>query len=169
MAQTANQDPASIMFNWTLKMRRERRQKRKCICWIAQFFNLRDSSAFFLLLKNRKGNTSRELLQPGLQIMLGEQRDCLGREKEKDWGISLTDWSSNSSHVVLHWLHSLRLCSGSAGLSLHGAFTGILKHPAVTSAPQRRITSPYFWRDYFELSHLLRLQGLALLYQNCSV
>lgn len=29
--------------------------------------------------------------------------------------------------------------------------------------------SPYFWRDYFELSHLLRLQGLALLYQNCCV
>lgn len=78
------------------------------------------------------------------------------------------DWSSGSSHIVLHWLHSLRLCSESAGLSLHGAFTGILK-PLAVLQHHRDILSPCFWRDYFELSHLLRLQGLALLYQNCCV
>lgn len=156
MAQTANQDPASIMFNWALWMRPERRPKRKCVCWIAQFFNLQDSSTFFLLSKKRKGNT-RRAFATWFANHAGRTEGLFGEGEGKEWGISLTNRNRNPSHVVVHCLHSLRLCSERAGLSLPGAFTGILKHLAVTSAPQRRVISPYFWRDYFELSHLLRL------------
>lgn len=94
-------------------MRRERRQKRKFVCWIAQFFNLRDSSTFFFFKKKKGKEIQDELLQPRLQIMLGEQRDCLGRETEKEWGISLTNGNSNPSHVVLHcrihWGYAVRV------------------------------------------------------------
>lgn len=54
MAQTANQDPASIMFNWAAQVRRATKRKRRLICWIAQLFDLREPSTCFLLKKKKK-------------------------------------------------------------------------------------------------------------------
>lgn len=113
----------------------ERRQKRKFVCWIAQFFNLRDSSTFFFFQKKkRKGNT-RRAFATWFANNARRTEGLFGEGKGKEWGISLTG-------TVIHLMSALSAfteamqweCRLEPPWSLHW----ILKHLAVTSAPQRQ-------------------------------
>lgn len=148
-------------------MRRERKQKRKFICWIAQLFNLRESSTFFSPLKKRKYES--QLLQHGLQIMLVERRNCQGREKrEKERKFPCLPGEQHPT-PVLHWMHSAEDVLWKCRLEPQWDTTGALEHLACYSS----VTKTCYWSLFLEgllwIEPSVRLRGLALFYQNCSV
>lgn len=142
-------------------MRRERKQKRKFICWIAQLFNLRESSTFFSSFKKKKYKS--QAFATWFANNAGGMEELFG-EGERYF----PKWQQRSTPIVLHWMH-LRLCRDSAGLSHHGDDTGVLEHLVCASNIAKTRYQSLFLEGLLWIEPSVRLQGLALFYQNCSV
>lgn len=169
MAQTANQDPASIMFNWISQMRREKKQKRKFICWIAQLFNLRESSTFFSSFTKKERKYKSRVFATWFANNAGGMEELFGEGKEregKEWGISRLTESSISTPIVLHWMHSAEDVPDSAGLRLDRDDSRVLEHLACCSNIAKTHYQSLFLEGLLWIEPSIKLQGLALFFKS---
>lgn len=150
-------------------MGRERRQKKKSICCIAQLCNPRESSTYFSpKKKKRKENIKTGLLQHCLQIMLVEWRSCLGRgsRERRKWVRYFPLWeqpiNSCSALDAFSW--------GCAVIvQAWASKERTPEHVACHSNIEKTRYQSLFLEGLLRIEPSIRLQGLALFKSNCSV